>query len=286
MQANKGVTRFAVLTAAMTLALILAGGFVTTTRTGDTIPTWPKSWGHFEGGWWVEWSHRAVAGTVGVLVAALALWLHLIEARPWVRRVGWVALGAIILQALIGGLRIYTVAPIPVAIVHACFGQLVFCAMVAIAIFLSDPWSRVPVDEACADARWLGLGATGAAFLQLVAGAITRHTGAGLPVHLLGAGGVLLFTTLFSSRLMLSPLKRGAQLLLGILGLQLLLGLATWLINAAGFVRSHEAPVFFIVVISCHVAIGAALLATSLGLTLMCHRSRMPSPASLEAVHA
>jgi cytochrome c oxidase assembly protein subunit 15 len=281
------VRRFAALTAAMTLALILAGGFVTTTRTGDTIPTWPKSWGHFEGGWWVEWSHRALAGTVALLVAGLAVWLHLREPRPWVRRIGWTALGAVVVQALIGGLRIHTVAPVPVAIVHACFGQLVFCAMVAVALFVSETWRRSPGDAMSAAARHVGSFATGFAFLQLVAGAVTRHTGAGLFVHLAGAGGVLLFVTLFSSRLMLGPLKRGARLLVAILGLQLLLGLATWAITSGGFVRSHESPLLSIVIVSAHVAVGAALLATCLAVTLMCHRgAEVPAPAALEGARA
>src|SRR6185295_6806708 len=211
-QGNNGIRRFAALTAGLTLVLILAGGFVTTTRTGDTIPTWPKSWGQFEGGWWVEWSHRAVAGAVALLVTGLATWLHLREPRRWVRRIGWIALGAVVLQALIGGFRIYTLAPVPVAIVHACFGQLVFCCMVSVALFVSQTWTRTPVDEASAAARRVGAVATFFAFLQLVAGAVTRHTGAGLLVHLIGAGGVLLFVSMFASRLMLTPLKRGAQL--------------------------------------------------------------------------
>lgn len=269
---NNGVRRFAALTAAMTLVLILAGGFVTTTRTGDTIPTWPKSWGHFEGGWWVEWTHRAVAGTLALMVAGLAVWLQFREPRPWVHRIGWIAFAAVVLQALIGGLRIYTVAPVPVAIVHACFGQLVFCAMVAVALFVSRTWTATPLDESAVSAGRIGTVATFFAFLQLVAGAVTRHTGAGLVVHLAGAGGVLLFVALFASRLMLSPLKRGAQLLVAILGLQLLLGLATWAITSGGFQRSHESPLVSIVTISAHVAVGAALLATSLGATLMCHR--------------
>src|SRR5579862_6822911 len=125
----------------MTLALILAGGFVTTTRTGDPIPTWPKSWGQFQGGWWVEWSHRAFAGTVGLLVTGLASALQLREPRAWVRRIGGFALGAVLVQALLGGLRIY-VPKAAVAIVHACFGQLVFCCMVAVALFVSETWTR------------------------------------------------------------------------------------------------------------------------------------------------
>ena len=68
-KANNGIRRFAALTAAVTLALILAGGFVTTTRTGDTIPTWPRTWGQmYAPGWLVEASHRYVAYALPVRV--------------------------------------------------------------------------------------------------------------------------------------------------------------------------------------------------------------------------
>jgi cytochrome c oxidase assembly protein subunit 15 len=282
-EGHRGIRRFAALTAAMTLALILAGGFVTTTRTGDTIPTWPKSWGRMEVGWPVEWSHRAAAGVVAILVTVLAIWLQRREPRRGVRIIGWAAFGAVLLQALIGGLRIYTVAPVPVAIVHACFGQLVFCAMVATALLVSEAWRRTPVDESAAGARTFGIVTTGVAFLQLVAGAVTRHTGAALVVHLVGAGAVLLLVSLFASRLMMTPLRKGANVLVGLLGLQIVLGGATWAIKAGGFVRSHESSVVEILTISAHVAVGAALLATSLAVTLMCHRARA---AAAEAVPA
>ena len=66
-----------------TLALILAGSFVTTTKTGDTIPTWPATWGRTEApGWFVEASHRYVAAAVGLLVLSLVLWLQRAESRP------------------------------------------------------------------------------------------------------------------------------------------------------------------------------------------------------------
>lgn len=284
-QGSNGIRRFAALTAGLTLALILAGGFVTTTRTGDTIPTWPKSWGHFEGGWWVEWSHRAIAGAVGILVTGLVIALHLKEPRSWVRRIGWLALGAVVVQALIGGLRIY-VPKAAVAIIHACFGQLVFCCMVAIALFVSKSWTATPVDETSTRARKLGALATLFAFLQLVAGAVTRHTGAGLIVHLVGAAAVLLLVTMFASRLMLTPVRRGAHLLVGILLVQILLGLATWAFTAGGFVRSHESSLFQIMTISSHVALGASLLATCLAVTLMCHRGAEPAPVAIGAVNA
>jgi heme A synthase len=284
-QTSTGVRRFAALTAAMTLALILAGGFVTTTRTGDTIPTWPKSWGQFEGGWWVEWSHRAVAGAVGLLVAGLAVWLHQRETRAWVRRIGWAALAAVVVQALIGGLRIY-VPKAAVAIIHACFGQLVFCCMVAIALIVSRSWAETPTSDSAFAARKLGAVTTAFAFLQLVAGAVTRHTGAGLVVHLVGAGLVLLHVTLLSTRLLMTPLRGWAKLMAALLFVQLGLGIATWAITAGGFVRSHESPLFQIVTISAHVAVGAALLAASLAVTLMCRRGADPAPLAVGVAHA
>lgn len=292
-QANAGMRRFAALTAGMTLVLILAGGFVTTTRTGDTIPTWPKTWGRLEApGWLVEASHRYVAATVGALVLGLAVWLRRSEPRPWVRRIGWAALAAVVLQAAIGGLRIFAdrhdfVFPkVPVAIVHACFGQLVFCGMVAIALVVSRAWTTTPVDPAAYAARKLGAVTTVFAFLQLVAGAVTRHTGAGLVVHLVGAGLVLLHVTLLSTRLLMTPLGGWAKLLGALLFVQLGLGLGTWAITAGGFVRSHESPVYQIVTISAHVAVGALLLASSLAVTLLCRRGAVPAPAAVGAVPA
>jgi cytochrome c oxidase assembly protein subunit 15 len=292
-KANTGIRRFAALTAAMTLVLILAGGFVTTTRTGDTIPTWPRTWGQlYAPGWLVEASHRYVASTVGLLSLALAFWLHQVEPRRWVRRIGWIALAAVLLQAALGGLRIaadhkgFFLPKAPVAILHACFGQVVFCGMVAIALVVSRSWVATPIDASAHAARKLGVVTTVFAFLQLVAGAVTRHTGAGLIVHLIGAGLVLLHVSLLASRLMLTPLRRAAHLLLGLLGAQLLLGLATWAITAGGFVRSHESPVVQILTITSHVAVGAALLATCLAVTLLCQRGEEAAPVAVGAVNA
>ena len=254
---DAGTRRLAVAAAAMTLLLILAGGFVTTTRTGDTIPAWPKSWGRMEAGWPVEWTHRALAAIVALLVAALAF-----RAR---RPLAWTALAAVLVQAHLGGLRIY-LPKAAVAIVHAVFGQIVFCAMVAVAFALSRR-GAAPRDGVPDAAGW-GAAATAICFLQLVAGAVTRHTGAGLHVHLAGAVLVLAAVSIFASRLMLSPLGRGARLLLALLGIQIALGVATWILTARGFVRSHQAPLFEILTISAHVALGALLLAVTLVLTL------------------
>lgn len=268
--------QLAVVTAAMTLALILAGGFVTTTRTGDTIDTWPHWWGSLPSGAWVEGTHRIAAVLVGLLTAALLVAAWRRPSPPWLRTLVTVAAIAVIVQAALGGVRVHRFFPTATAIVHATFAQVIFCAMTALALLLSRAWTQLPPTEDARAARALGAATTGAAFLQLVAGAVTRHTGAGLAVHLAGAGLVLLLVSLFASRLMLTPLKGGARALLAVLGVQVALGIATWAITAAGFARSHEAPFFQIVTVTAHVAGGAVLLGTSFILTLMCHR---PLPA-------
>lgn len=283
---SRGLRILATGAAAATLVLILAGGFVTTTATGDTIPEWPLSWGRlippsFGGGIAVEWTHRVLAGAVALLVAALAIWTQLAERRPWVRRLALAALAAVVIQALIGGLRIY-VPGAAVAIVHACFAQLVFCAVTAVALAFSRAWAGAREDARAASAARLGVVTAAFAFLQLVAGAVTRHTGAGIAVHLVGAGLVLLHAGLFASRLAATSLRRSAVLLAAALVLQLLLGFAAWGIRSSGFVRSHEAPVVPLAIVTLHVAVGALVLAQTLVLTLRAFRAA-PAAAALPA---
>lgn len=257
--------RFAILTAAMTLVLILAGGFVTTTRTGNTIPTWPKTWGHMHTGWQIEATHRYAAAIVGILVLGLAFGSR----RP----LAWVAFGAVVVQVLIGGLRIFAdrhdfVLPkVPVAIIHAVFAQVIFCAMAALAFMRKEPVET--------PGRGLGIAATAASFLQLVAGAVTRHTGAGLAVHLVGAAAVLILGALFASNLMLTPLRGGARLLTTLLCGQIVLGFAAWMFHASKL----ERPVPLMILVTLHVAAGALVLATTLVLTLNGRRANTPAPA-------
>jgi hypothetical protein len=85
---------------------------------------------------------------------------------------------------------------------------------------------------------------------------------------------------------MMTPLRSWAKTLVALLFVQLGLGIATWAITAGGFVRSHESPLFQIVTISAHVAVGAALLATSLAVTLMCRRGADPAPLAVGVAHA
>src|SRR5712671_1853550 len=104
--------RYAKLVSASTVVLIVAGGLVTSTGSGLSVPDWPTSYGwsmftfplrHMVGGIFYEHGHRLIASTVGFLTIVLAAWIWRAEPRRWVRMLGVAALGTVILQGVLGG---------------------------------------------------------------------------------------------------------------------------------------------------------------------------------------
>jgi cytochrome c oxidase assembly protein subunit 15 len=180
--------RYALLVAVCTGLLVFAGGLVTSTGAGLSVPDWPLSYGMvfppMVGNVRFEHGHRMVASTVGAMTILLAVWLQRREPRPLLRRLGWLALGAVVLQGFLGGLTVLLLLPTPVSVAHACLGQAFFGIVVAIALMTSPGWRRAagPVAVPGSALRPLALLCTGSVFLQLVLGALMRHTGAGLAI--------------------------------------------------------------------------------------------------------
>ena len=187
---NLGLHRFAVLVAAATVCLIVAGGLVTSTESGLSVPDWPTTYGQnpftfpvskWVGGIKFEHSHRLVASTVGLLTVFLAVWLARKEPRPWVRRLGYLALAAVVAQGVLGGLTVLFLLPTAVSVAHACLAQTFFCLAVTLAVVTSPRWRDAapegwnPVGRAAAVTA-------GLVFLQLLVGAVMRHTKAGLAI--------------------------------------------------------------------------------------------------------
>jgi cytochrome c oxidase assembly protein subunit 15 len=191
--------RFAVATAIATLGLIVAGGLVTSTESGLSVPDWPLSYGRLMppmvGGVFYEHGHRMVATTVGILTVVLAIGLARREPRRWVRRLGVLAVAAVVAQGALGGLTVIFLLPTAVSVAHACLAQTFFCLTVVIAVVTSPRW------EPGEGKRSAGTGPTDlhpppysellprlaaltacAVFLQLAIGAVMRHTKAGLAI--------------------------------------------------------------------------------------------------------
>jgi heme a synthase len=183
--------RYVKLVSASTLLLIAAGGMVTSTGSGLSVPDWPNTYGWFMfsfpvnkwvGGIFYEHSHRLIASTVGFLTIVLAFWTWRVEPRAWVRWLGVSALGAVILQGLLGGLTVLLLLPAPVSIGHAGLAQLFFCITLTLAA-VTSPWWKAP-HPALHDTvlRRLATATTGLIYLQILLGATMRHTGAGMAI--------------------------------------------------------------------------------------------------------
>jgi cytochrome c oxidase assembly protein subunit 15 len=287
--------RFAVLVACATFCLIVAGALVTSNEAGLAVPDWPLSYGSLTPPWVgnirYEHGHRVVAASVGLLTIVLAVWLGHREPRRWVRRLGYFALGAVVVQGLLGGITVLFFLPTPVSVAHACLAQAFFCMTVALALVTGVRWQQ-PVLRT-PDALLPGLGqlatvTTAAIYLQLVLGAALRHKGFGMIPHLVGAAvvAVMVMWTLYRTitRHGDQPiLMRPAGILAGLLFIQLILGAASYMVREA--TRDAPQPLVVMVVITvAHVATGALTLAAGLWLTLesrrlLSHAAAAPRPA-------
>lgn len=272
-------TSWAKAAAAAAFILLFAGGMVTSTGSGLSVPDWPLSFGGINppmiGGIFFEHGHRLLAGAVALMTLALLF----LSRRPGVtsgaRTAAILASVGILLQALLGGLTVLMKLPPAVSMSHACLGQGVFCLLLA-CVVLSVPgtvfgpgYSRV--------FRFATLGFS-AAYLQLALGALVKHTGQGLSWHLLWACSVVVLAALsvftaWRSRALV--LRRLALLLAFAVPLQLTLGLVVlWVRADSALIMSfRQAAVWR----TAHLSGGALTLAAFLLLAL--HSRRTAEPA-------
>ncbi len=184
-----GVHRFAVATALATFCLLVAGGLVSTTESGLACPDWPLCEGKLipkmVDGKQFEHSHRLVASAVAAMT--FALWAMLIKRRREDRvltRLGAFAAALVVIQALLGALTVKLALPVWVSSLHQATAMAFFCLTVTLAFLTRQrmPGSaRRPVDwQARARLRAWILPVVGLSYLQICAGAVMRHTRAGL----------------------------------------------------------------------------------------------------------
>ena len=96
---NPGVHKFAVFTVCWTVLLFVAGALVTSKDAALSVTDWPTSHGtlvpplsSLQGGDLFEFSHRAVAGGLGILTLVLAVLLWVVSSvLPFTKAAGGVA---------------------------------------------------------------------------------------------------------------------------------------------------------------------------------------------------
>ena len=189
-RSNAWLNRFAWFTAFATLLLICSGGMVTSKGVGLAVPDWPTTFGYnmflfpvskWIGGVLFEHTHRLIASMVGFLTLILAVWLWRVESRQTVKVLGLLAVAAVILQGILGGLRV-TMLKDQIGIFHACLAQAFLGLLVLIAIVTTNFWRAlnlnaisIQVGERVLALKRIAIATTIIIYLQLALGATMRH---------------------------------------------------------------------------------------------------------------
>lgn len=298
----RGIHRLATILAGYVVLLITAGGLVKSLEAGLSVPDWPLSYGMINPPrWWeietvrAEHGHRLIAGVALILTVWLVVWIARRDARPWVRRLGALALASVLAQALLGGLTVLFFLPKPISVSHAALAQLFLCMVVTLAVVTSSAWRRGVAGKARGSQDHviaaLAVATTVAIYSQILVGAVMRHAGAGLAIpdfpwvfgglvppsfdfgigihyaHRIGALVVVALVVSTLARVWMRARRRLALLIpaLAMVAIALIQATLGALVIVTGKAVAPN---------TLHVGTGALLLATSVVLTLVSARLR------------
>jgi heme A synthase len=279
--------RLARATAAATFALLVIGGMVHATGSSLACPDWPLCYGQFfpamEGGVLFEHGHRLVALAVSVLTVALSVAVWRRRRESSLRAGALVAVGLVLFQASLGALTVVWKLPLVVSSGHLATSMAFFSVLVWLSWRLAPPSPAGDGPAAPGPVRALAGAAALGVYLQIVLGALVRHTGSGLacgtsvllcegalwpsggPAQLVtlhriaGVAVALLVTAAAIAALRAGPARVRSAARLGpvLVVVQILLG--AWTVWS----------LISVPVVSLHLAAGALLLAGSLLLFLL-----------------
>jgi heme a synthase len=194
---------YCIALAVSTFILLVAGGLVTSTGSGLSVPDWPLSYGRFFppmiGGIRFEHSHRVIALVVGVMTLGLCLGLLTREKRQWMKFLGLLAFFLVAAQAVLGAITVIYLLPKAVSVAHAAVAQSFFGLTVSLILFTSREWREGKKISSIhtRSLRNLLCVTTLFVFLQLVLGALVRHDPKVSVVPHLWLAGLIALHTLF-----------------------------------------------------------------------------------------
>lgn len=189
---------FAGIAAVATFVLLAVGGLVTGFDEGLAVVDWPNTEGYnmflyplarMTGGVYLEHAHRLFGSLVGLIVLVLAIHTQATEPRGRIRVLTWTALAFVVIQGILGGLRVTgrltlstdpedTAPNVILAIIHGVFGQVVFGTLVAVALFRSRAWHHAApptIARTASTDRFFTYALGVLLIVQLVLGALVRH---------------------------------------------------------------------------------------------------------------
>jgi len=276
------IYRLAIGTAAMSLVPILLGSLVTTLGAGMAFLDWPTSdgegmltypWLKSSGDKFIEHGHRLGGVLIGLCSIGLCVATHWLNAETPVKAGSSLVLAGVIVQGLIGGLRVRLDAQ-AVALGHSLFGCLVFASLWMVVLISRPGQSKPSLLHADVErsGRLLAIAVPLICFGQYTVGAFLRHLGLMMHLHLAGAVAVFLVTglVLISSQRSDMLVRSRSRIFAMAVGLQIIIGLGTWATRFGlpwvGFVATqHSLPQ--VVLRSLHTLGGMCVVATSIAWT-------------------
>lgn len=316
--------RLACTLVALVWPLIWVGGLVTTYDAGMSVPDWPGTYGYnlflYPLSTWlsgpfdllIEHGHRLLGALVGFVAIGFLIASWATERRRWVTVLATAVLLAVIGQGVLGGLRVVMSARV-LAMVHGCTGPLFFAMCVVAACVTGARWGRINVLKSAGvdepEAKMLAGTIPSSpwafwpaslivlAYTQLVLGAIMRHA---LPtmrpgmfamtimMHVLIATILWVMTFIVYWRMRRCgdlTLSRPAAGLICLVGVQIVLGVGTWIVSYGypTFLQSIPGSDSYLLkskdvidawIVTGHVATGSLILAVSTLLAVRLLRRR------------
>lgn len=286
----KRFNRLALILMIFTFVLVAAGGLVTSTDSGLSVPDWPLSFGMLfppmTGGVQFEHTHRVIAGVVLLLTLGLS-WLARKEVPRPLAALTWIGIPLVLLQAFLGGLTVLMLLPLPVSVFHACLGQAFFALTVSLWWLSAEEAAPAGGGRNAAASAVSEPGLVSVAriqknlsrftvavlLVQLFLGAYVRHSGGrGVVEHI---GGAFVVTACVASLAFLSRLaypadariRLGSGILAVLLVVQIALGYGSffWTVLRAA---SATRPLERVLITASHQTIGALILAFSMVMAL------------------
>ena len=295
------VHRLAMLAVCLLWPLIWVGGLVTTYDAGMAVPDWPNTYGYnlfaYPYTTWlfgpfdlfIEHGHRLLGALVGMVAIGICVAAYLREPRHWVLGLSLLLLVLVISQGVLGGVRV-RLNDRTIAMIHGCVGPLCFALSVIVAAVTSRFWWIRSVNHRAAASSvgrfglFVAVSLVILSYTQLVLGAQLRHVQpTSSPSHFAGIIGIhvatafLLWLVTGVGWVVLRrcgdlTLSRPSVLLIGLVGVQIALGVGTWVVNYGwpAFLQFVPGSTGFLVrakgfadsiIVTAHVATGSLILA-------------------------
>lgn len=239
------------------------------------MPDWPTTYGQnmftypvseWTGGIKYEHGHRLFASFVGFLMIVELVWLWRIERKTggkFLRTTAVIALLAVCLQGVLGGLTVLFQLPTAISASHGLLAQMFLILTVVLWMGTSNSWQNFNQKKSGIgqSKRTLFALTFGFTFVQIFLGALTRHTYSGLaiPDFPLAYGQIVPDFSQYNYQVVIHYLHRVGAVILTVLSITQLVVIVR---GGDEFARLRMPMILAVVLIAVQITLGGLIILT------------------------